>query len=204
MYAITSTRAVAVGLLVLGMLGMTGVPGVSGVPGFLEPLPGQVSSLGPALPRASGSAIGRGRGVWPTDAPHPVVRPFEAPATRYSAGHRGIDIAAIPGQPVYAVLAGTVTFSGLVVDRPLVSVSHGDGVLSTVEPVTPTVRAGETVAAGQQIGVVAGSSSHCEPVCLHLGLRLNGEYVSPLLVLGGIPRAVLLPLDGDGGGGDTG
>ena len=28
----------------------------------------------------------------------------------------------------------------------------------------------------------------------HLGVRLHGEYVSPMLLFGGIPRAVLLPL----------
>ncbi|RFA22149.1 M23 family metallopeptidase [Subtercola boreus] len=130
--------------------------------------------------------------VWPTEAPHAVLRPFEAPATRYSAGHRGIDIAATPGQPVYAIAAGTVSFAGTVVDRPVVSVVHADSLVSAVEPVTPSVVAGQTVAAGDQIGVVA-SSTHCELGCVHLGLRLRGDYVSPLLLLGGIPRAVLLP-----------
>ncbi|PPF84540.1 M23 family peptidase, partial [Subtercola sp. Z020] len=138
-----------------------------------------------ALPRAS----------WPLDAPHTVVRPFEAPATPYAAGHRGIDLDATPGQPVYALAAGTVSFAGTVVDRPLVSVTHsvappGVSLLSSLEPVTPSVAQGDAVAAGQQIGVVA-TSSHC-PLprsCLHLGVRLNGAYVSPLLLLGAVRRA---------------
>jgi hypothetical protein len=28
---------------------------------------------------------------------------------------------------------------------------------------------------------------------VHFGVRIDGEYVSPFLFLGGIPRAVLLP-----------
>ncbi|RFA16059.1 hypothetical protein B7R22_04810 [Subtercola boreus] len=174
MYEIRVGKAVAVCLILLGVVG-GGEPGSAG----------SVGSVGAA---GSAGAVGS----WPTDAPHIVLRPFAAPATRYSAGHRGIDISASPGQPVYAVLAGTVSFAGVVVDRPLVSLTHGDGLLSSVEPVTPTVALGETVAVGQQIGVVA-TSSHCELGCVHLGLRRNGEYVSPLLLFGGIPRAVLLP-----------
>ncbi|MDF2443861.1 MAG: hypothetical protein JWR01_2064 [Subtercola sp.] len=199
MNGITSTRVVAVGLMALGMLGMPGMSGAfpAGAGGGGAGVAGAGAAAavpsGPALVPASETAVGQGRGVWPTDAPHPVIRPFEAPVTRYSAGHRGLDVAAVPGQPVYAVLGGTVSFAGVVVDRPLVSVSHGDGLVSSVEPVTPIVTAGETVAAGQQIGIAA-ISSHCELGCVHLGLRLNGEYVSPLLLLGGIPRAVLLPI----------
>ncbi|WP_172592069.1 murein hydrolase activator EnvC family protein [Subtercola boreus] len=179
--------AVAVCLLLLGVLGGVDAAGAAGPASSV----GSVGPVGPVGPVGAVSSAGA-VGSWPTDAPHFVLRPFEAPATRYSAGHRGIDIATSPGQPVYAVLAGTVSFAGVVVDRPLVSLAHGGGLLSSVEPVTPTVALGETVAAGQQIGVVA-TSLHCELGCVHLGLRRNGEYVSPLLLFGGIPRAVLLP-----------
>jgi murein DD-endopeptidase MepM/ murein hydrolase activator NlpD len=130
---------------------------------------------------------------WPVN-PHRVVRGYGAPATAYSAGHRGIDLDVEPGQQVFAPADGVVSFAGTVVDRPLVSVQVDDGVLATVEPVQPAVSAGDAVHAGTLLGVV-GTGGHCGPRCLHLGVRVHGRYVSPLLFLGGIPRAVLLPMD---------
>jgi hypothetical protein len=57
--------------------------------------------------------------------------------------------------------------------------------------VTTTLAEGAVVVAGDQIGtVIAG---HCSSVCLHFGVRLLGEYLSPLNFLGGIPHSVLLP-----------
>jgi murein DD-endopeptidase MepM/ murein hydrolase activator NlpD len=133
--------------------------------------------------------------AWPTD-PHVLVRGFEAPATAYSAGHRGVDVAAAAGAPVHAVDDGVVAFAGTVVDRGVVSIDHGD-VRSSVEPVTPTVHAGEQVHRGEVIGTVSTGGSHAAGV-LHLGARMRAGdgwvYVSPLLYLGGGRRAVLLPL----------
>ena len=130
---------------------------------------------------------------WPLVAPHPVTRSFEAPATPYAAGHRGIDIAASTSSLALAPADGIVHFSGVVVDRPVVSIEHAGGYLSSFEPVESDLRAGTPVARGQPIGtVVAG---HCPTRCLHFGVRLDGEYVSPLLLLGEVERAVLLPMD---------
>ena len=133
--------------------------------------------------------------TWPT-ASHAVVRGFVAPATPYAAGHRGIDVAAEPGDPVRAVDDGVVAFAGTVVDRGVVAVDH-DGVRSSVEPVEPAVEPGDLVRRGDVIGRVAAGGAH-PPGVLHLGARVaTGDgwaYVSPLLLLGGGLRAVLLPL----------
>lgn len=129
---------------------------------------------------------------WPTPRPHRIVEPFRAPATRYSAGHRGIDIAAVEGTAIVAPADGVVHFAGVVVDRPVLSIRHADGVISSMEPVIASVTEGDSVARGDEVGVV-GTGGHCAG-CIHLGVRLDGDYVSPLLFLGGIPRAVLLPL----------
>lgn len=126
---------------------------------------------------------------WPTDGPHEIIRPYIAPATAYGPGHRGIDLAS--GGTLLAPADGVVSFSGWVVDRGVLSISHGGGVVSSYEPVTTSLVAGDTVHRGQQIGIV--EPGHCSRLCLHLGVRLNGEYVSPLLYLGGVPRSVLLP-----------
>jgi murein DD-endopeptidase MepM/ murein hydrolase activator NlpD len=133
------------------------------------------------------------RWSWPVGPPHDVLRPFTAPANRYGPGHRGVDIAASPGSPVRAPAAGVVSFAGVVVDRPVLSIQHDEDLVSSFEPVTATVSAGDRVSAGQVVGVVA-SGAHCAERCLHFGVRRHGQYISPVLFLGGIARAVLLPL----------
>jgi murein DD-endopeptidase MepM/ murein hydrolase activator NlpD len=129
---------------------------------------------------------------WPTGGARVILRPFTAPATRYGAGHRGIDIEA--SGPLVAPADGVVHFSGTVVDRAVLSITHTDGYLSSYEPVTTTLVRGDTVRRGQVIGEIsAPGSTHCRSPCLHFGVRLHGEYLSPLMLLGEVPRSVLLP-----------
>lgn len=132
---------------------------------------------------------------WPIDAPRVIARPFIAPATPYSAGHRGIDLWADAGAAVYAPADGIVHFAGVVVDRPVISVEHPGGLISSFEPVASSLVAGTLVHRGEAIGHILGApqSGHCGAPCLHFGVRLHGQYVSPLNYLGGIPRSVLLP-----------
>ncbi len=135
---------------------------------------------------------------WPLDEPRILTRPYVAPATPYSSGHRGIDIGtrAAVGATVYAPASGVVSFAGVVVDRPVLSINHGSGLVSSFEPVTSHLVAGEQVHAGQVVGqlhAVAAGAAHCRSPCLHFGVRHHGEYLSPLNFLGGIPHSVLLP-----------
>ena len=135
--------------------------------------------------------------TWPVGPPHDQLRPFEAPSSRFAAGHRGIDLVALAGSPVRAPADGVVSFAGTVVDRPVLSIEHGDDLISSFEPVTATVATGERVRAGQVVGSVA-SGAHCSDRCVHFGVRRHGQYISPVLFLGGIARAVLLPLPPSG------
>lgn len=130
---------------------------------------------------------------WPVAAPHPIARPFVAPETPYSAGHRGVDVRAPAGSEVRAPADGVVHFAGFVVDRPVVSIRHAGGVLSSFEPVEPLVATGDRVARGQVLGLLL--PGHCTTPCLHLGARVDGGYVNPLLFLGGLDHAILYPLD---------
>ena len=171
------------------------------------------SSLGRALGRAIGRAIGRwlvgvfvlvillgaGRSPdaaarapdweWPTSGDHAVLRPFVAPPTPYGAGHRGVDL--LSAGTALAPADGVVHFAGTVVDRPVLSIRHADGLLSSYEPVSTELRRGDAVARGQPVGTV--EEGHCARLCVHFGVRLDGEYLNPLLLLGEVPRSVLLP-----------
>ncbi|HXH35324.1 MAG TPA: M23 family metallopeptidase [Plantibacter sp.] len=133
------------------------------------------------------------RWAWPIEAPHTVQAPFVAPATPYAPGHRGIDVTAPTGVAVSAAAPGVVTFSGVVVDRPLVVIRHDDGLVSSIEPVVGSVSVGDTVARGAAIGTV-GDGGHCDGSCVHFGVRRDGAYINPLLLLDDVPAAVLLPV----------
>lgn len=128
---------------------------------------------------------------WPVPAPHALARQYLAPATPYGPGHRGIDIASTAVE-IRAPADGVVHFAGVVVDRPVLSIDHTGGLLSSYEPLTTTLVAGDPVRRGDVIGTLL--PGHCsQQLCLHFGVRLDGEYVNPLLLLGGVPRSVLLP-----------
>jgi murein DD-endopeptidase MepM/ murein hydrolase activator NlpD len=123
-----------------------------------------------------------------------VVRGFEPPPTPYAAGHRGVDLRAVPGARVVAAAAGTVTFAGPVAGRPVVVVTHAGGLRTTYEPVAATVRRGAALAAGAVLGSVVVAGSHCLPgACLHWGLRRGDTYLDPLTMLADRPVR-LLPL----------
>lgn len=144
----------------------------------------------PAAPATPTVSAASGTWLWPVAAPHPIVRPFVAPATPYSSGHRGIDIGS-PGTDVRAPAAGVVSFAGVVVDRPVLSIRHPGGVVSSYEPVISDLSVGDAVSPGQVIGTLL--PGHCSTLCLHFGVRVDGQYVSPLNYLGEIPRSILLP-----------
>lgn len=130
---------------------------------------------------------------WPLENVQ-LIQEFVAPETRYSSGHRGIDLAAQAGDNMVAPAKGVVAFVGVVVDRPVLTIDHGHGVLSSYEPVSAIVSVGENVSAGQRAGVV-DRGAHCSESCVHVGVRVNGSYVSPLLFFDRVAPAVLLPVN---------
>lgn len=141
--------------------------------------------------RPSGEAVAGW--AWPLSPLPRVVRSFDPPESEYGPGHRGVDLEAGSGQAVQAVASGTVTHSGSVGGRGTVTVLHDSGVSSTYEPLEDRIGEGSAVASGDLLGTI-GSSDHCAVgVCLHLGARLGGEYLDPLLLLTRA-RIILLPL----------
>ncbi|MFF4900596.1 murein hydrolase activator EnvC family protein [Streptomyces sp. NPDC001068] len=136
----------------------------------------------PGPPPATVPVIGR---AWPVGVRPPVLRGWEPPATVYGPGHRGVDLGAPPDAEVRAVAAGRVSFAGRVAGRGVVAVRlAGTDLRTTYEPVTARVRKGQEVAAGQVVGTVERSGSHCGAgACVHWGLLDGDVYVNPLLLL---------------------
>jgi murein DD-endopeptidase MepM/ murein hydrolase activator NlpD len=152
----------------------------------VAPLPAVGAVVGaaaaPAVPRA-GPPAPPARFGWPLAAPHPVVRPFEAPASPYGPGHRGVDLGGVVGAPVLSAGDGVVVFAGPVAGRGVVSVDHPNGLRTTYEPVAPAVRAGGRVEAGTVLGLLRPGHAECPAACLHWGVRRGAEYLDPLALV---------------------
>ena len=125
-----------------------------------------------------------------------LVHDFVAPEERWSPGHRGVDLSSAAGATILAPQSGTVSFVGVVVDRPVLVLTHADGLRSTLEPVTSMLAVGDRVAAGDVVAALDETpSSHCAPAwCLHWGVRRGEEYLDPLTLTRVVEPVVLLPL----------
>lgn len=136
------------------------------------------------------------QGAWQPPVPGSMGRPFISPISAWGAGHRGIDLAALPGDPVRSPVDGILVFSGSIAGRPVLVVEDSQGLRATLEPVSGTSGAGSIVKAGDLIGVV-GVGGHCDRRCVHLGARQRGtrEYRNPAGLLTCHP--VLKPTGGD-------
>jgi murein DD-endopeptidase MepM/ murein hydrolase activator NlpD len=199
--ALRSSRTaglVLVGPLVLALTASAVPPGGAGAPdaGFGAP--------------GTGSGPTATTGAYVAPVPGDVVRPFDPPEHDWLPGHRGVDLAAAPGDVVGAPAAGVVSFAGPVGGRHVVVVAHPDGLRSSLEPVSGGPPAGTPVRAGEPVGTLdvapddpptgsgrrgAAAAGHCAPGdCLHWGVRRGETYLDPLALLGEAPPIVLLPL----------
>lgn len=137
--------------------------------------------------RADGVRLG-----WPLRPRPTVLRAFDAPSPTWTPGHRGVDLAAVAGQPVYAPGTATVVFAGPLAGRPVVALAHPGGLHTSYEPVRAGVRAGQRVPAGTVIGAVASGHPGCAAAaCLHWGAMwgpaARADYVDPLGLLASTP-----------------
>jgi murein DD-endopeptidase MepM/ murein hydrolase activator NlpD len=95
-----------------------------------------------------------------------------------------VDLVGTPGQPVLAAGAGVVVYAGPLADRGVVSIDHADGLRTSYEPVRATVRPGQLVRRGEPVGTLEPGHLGCRSVaCLHWGLRRDGQYLDPLLLV---------------------
>jgi murein DD-endopeptidase MepM/ murein hydrolase activator NlpD len=176
------------------------IAGASSVaPPRVDPVPeldGRVEAHG----RFHGSAGAPAYGTYTWPVRGEVVRPYDPPETPYGSGHRGIDIVAVLGTPVRAAQDGTVAFAGAVAGSLFVSIDHPDGVRTTYSWLSEvSVRAGEPVRRGSVIGRSGPGHPGLDPPHLHFGARFAGEYIDPMLLLGGgslVGLVRLAPVDG--------
>ncbi|WP_255769641.1 M23 family metallopeptidase [Pseudarthrobacter sulfonivorans] len=131
---------------------------------------------------------------WPLSPKPAVLRTFDPPDRPWMSGHRGVDLGAVyDGGPVTAPESGTVSFVGVVVDRPVITIDHGGGLRSSFEPVESPLTVGAAVTKGEVIGTL--QPGHCAAGhCLHWGVRRADDYVNPLGFVTDLRPSVLLPL----------
>jgi len=140
------------------------------------PLPGYAGSFydtGSMIPTVGGIAF-----TWPT-----VSRYLSG----YSFGstHKGIDIGISTGDPIKAVAAGTVTFSGWseVGYGNMIKITHADGWVSLYAHLMQClVFSGMNVSQGQVIGLGDSTGNSTGPH-LHLEIRKGSTYYDPLKLL---------------------
>lgn len=110
----------------------------------------------------------------------PIMRHFEPPPTPYTAGHRGIDLAAPRGSPVTAADGGVVAFAGQVGGSLFVSIDHPSGHRTTYSFLEQLLVArGDEVAQGDLIARSGQGHAGEEVPHLHFGLRVGDEYLDP-------------------------
>lgn len=103
-----------------------------------------------------------------------------------SGYHQGVDLLAPGGQPIFAAAAGVVkvsseSYGGYGVGIVIEHVINGQKVSTTYGHMTygtRQVQAGDTVAAGQLIGLV-GSTGSSTANHLHFEVHINGSVVDP-------------------------
>ena len=134
--------------------------------------------VGTRLPSGSVAQVGNGTFIWP-------VPQYTYCSRWYSSSHKGVDICAPAGTPIYASASGVVSKAGY--ERAgagsgygnSLIINHGNG-YSTLYAhcLSLTVSAGQAVSQGQLIGYVGStgrsSGNHC-----HFEIRQNGRYLPP-------------------------
>lgn len=134
-------------------------------------------------------------GAWRLPVNGEELRPFARPPEPWAAGHRGVDLGPLDLRAsITAPAEGEVSFAGVVVDRPVLSIRHAHGYLSSFEPVETDLKVGDSVSTGDPVGTLVAGHRPCPAPCLHWGVRLHGEYINPLLLTGDLEPSVLLPL----------
>lgn len=117
-----------------------------------------------------------------TGTRYAITSPFgyrTSPVGRGQEFHKGIDIGAPYGAPVYSLKAGTVTYAGWMEGYGnVVVISHGDISTLYAHNSSLSVSVGQTVAGGQQLSNV-GSTGWSTGPHIHFEVIKNGTNIDP-------------------------
>ena len=137
-----------------------------------------------ALLAPAGVSAGTGGG-WIRPVPGALVRPFDPPASRFGAGHLGVDFAAPPGTPVRAAGPGVVSYAGTIAGSRHVVIAHAGNLRTSYSFLASiAVRRGATVHAGEVVGTTGGTGGGHDGRVLHVGLRSGDTYLDPMTLFG--------------------
>lgn len=125
--------------------------------------------------------------VWPCSSRR-VTSSFghrNSPTAGASSYHKGIDIGAPSGAPIYAAASGTVLTAGYSSARGYyIEISHGGGMKTVYMHCKALyVSSGDQVSAGQHIAAVGSTGISTGPH-LHFGVMVNGSYKDPMNYVG--------------------
>jgi len=119
----------------------------------------------------------------------PLIAPTKGVVTsefgmRNGRPHKGIDIAAAPGDPIFAVADGKVVFAGTQRGYGNVIIIEHENMIMTVYAHNEAnlVRLGELVKKGQPIAAM-GSTGSSTGTHLHFEYRVQGKAINPRTVL---------------------
>ncbi|MGD8300880.1 MAG: M23 family metallopeptidase [Desulfobacterales bacterium] len=95
--------------------------------------------------------------------------------------HRGTDLRAKTGTPVYASNSGIVRLAkNLFYSGNIVLVDHGKGIFTNYAHLSQIqVQAGQHIARGERVGL-SGATGRVNGPHLHWGVKINGAYVDPM------------------------
>jgi hypothetical protein len=131
---------------------------------------------------------------FPTDALRWKAE-FVAPNTEFGAGHRGVDQRLELNSIIKAPIAGEISFLGMVVDRPVVTIRTSNGFLASFEPACSNLKVGDAVKVGSEFAWHCAPEPayeyHCES-CIHFSVRSVYGYLAPDYFLAGLKPSVLL------------
>lgn len=122
--------------------------------------------------------------IWPIPDSTRITSKFgprKAPVAGASNYHKGVDVGAPKGTPIYAAAGGTVVISTYHYSAGnYVMINHGNGVYTVYMHASKLlVDVGDKVKQGEKIALV-GTTGYSTGNHLHFGVRINGTYYDPL------------------------
>lgn len=136
-------------------------------------------AVSPVIPPATAPAVSTTASIrsWRWPAEGEIINNFSL----LEGGNKGVDIAGLAGQPIFATADGRVVYAGDALQGygNLIIIKHNDDYLSAyAHNDTMLVREQQKVTAGQKVAIMGSTGT--SSVRLHFEIRYKGKSVNPL------------------------